>query len=123
MRETVARVILMPVTVEIEALALRLPEPFPRDLPDCLNASTAMVEGMPLVTADARGFGGQRCWLRSGRRRNSAWLKRPVSLGPSHSRGRLSPHFSFCPNILSYCVPTFRLQGGLVPLRLGYNVL
>jgi PIN domain nuclease of toxin-antitoxin system len=53
-RETVARVILKPVTAEIAALALRLPGPFPRDPADRLIASTAMVEGMPLVTADAR---------------------------------------------------------------------
>jgi PIN domain nuclease of toxin-antitoxin system len=46
-RETVARVILKPVTAEIAALAVRLPEPFPRDPPDRLIASTAMVEGMP----------------------------------------------------------------------------
>lgn len=54
MRETVARVILKPVTAEIAALAMRLPEPFPRDPGDRLIASTAMVEGMRLVTADAR---------------------------------------------------------------------
>ena len=53
-RETVARVILKPVTAEIAALAVRLPEPFPRDPPDRLIASTAMVEGMRLVTADVR---------------------------------------------------------------------
>jgi len=53
-RETVARVILRPVTPEIAALAVRLPEPFPKDPADRLIASTAMVEGMPLVTADAR---------------------------------------------------------------------
>jgi PIN domain nuclease of toxin-antitoxin system len=53
-RETVARVILRPVTAEIAALAVRLPEQFPRDPADRLIASTAMVEGMPLVTADMR---------------------------------------------------------------------
>jgi PIN domain nuclease of toxin-antitoxin system len=53
-RETVARVILKPVTAEIAALAVRLPEPFARDPADRLIASTAMVEGMRLVTADAR---------------------------------------------------------------------
>jgi PIN domain nuclease of toxin-antitoxin system len=53
-RETVVRVILKPVTAEIAALAVRLPETFPRDPADRLIASTAMVEGMPLVTADAR---------------------------------------------------------------------
>jgi PIN domain nuclease of toxin-antitoxin system len=53
-RETVARVILRPVTVEVAVLAARLPEPFPRDPADRLIAATAMVEGMTLVTADAR---------------------------------------------------------------------
>jgi PIN domain nuclease of toxin-antitoxin system len=53
-RETVARVILRPVTPEIAALAVRLPDPFPKDPSDRLIASTAIVEGMPLVTADRR---------------------------------------------------------------------
>jgi PIN domain nuclease of toxin-antitoxin system len=53
-RETVARVILRPATPEIAALAVRLPDPFPKDPADRLIASTAMVEGMTLVTADAR---------------------------------------------------------------------
>jgi PIN domain nuclease of toxin-antitoxin system len=51
-REIVARVILRPVTAEIAALAVRLPEQFPKDPADRLIASTAMVEGMALVTAD-----------------------------------------------------------------------
>ena len=53
-RETVARVILRPATPEIAALAVRLPKEFPKDRTDRLIAATAMVEGMPLVTADAR---------------------------------------------------------------------
>src|ERR1700685_3526401 len=53
-RETVARVILRPVTVEVAVLAAGLPESFPRDPADRLIAATAMVGGMPLVTADAR---------------------------------------------------------------------
>ena len=53
-RETVARVILRPVTVEVAVLAARLPEAFPRDPADRLIAATAIVEGMPLVTADTR---------------------------------------------------------------------
>jgi PIN domain nuclease of toxin-antitoxin system len=53
-RETVARVILRPVTVEVAVLAARLPEPFPRDPADRLIAATAIVEGIPLVTADTR---------------------------------------------------------------------
>ena len=53
-RETVARVILRPATPEIAALAVRLPKDFPKDPSDRLIAATAMVEGMPLVTADTR---------------------------------------------------------------------
>jgi PIN domain nuclease of toxin-antitoxin system len=53
-RETVARVILRPLTVEVAVLAAGLPESFPRDPADRLIAATAIVEGMPLVTADAR---------------------------------------------------------------------
>jgi PIN domain nuclease of toxin-antitoxin system len=53
-RETVARVILRPATPEIAALAVRLPDPFPKDPSDRLIAATAMVEGAPLVTADMR---------------------------------------------------------------------
>ena len=53
-RETVARVILRPATPEIAALAVRLPDPFPKDPSDRLIAATAMVEGAPLVTADLR---------------------------------------------------------------------
>jgi PIN domain nuclease of toxin-antitoxin system len=53
-RETVARVIPRPVTPEIAALAVRLPEEFPKDPADRLIAATAIVEGMALVTADTR---------------------------------------------------------------------
>jgi hypothetical protein len=119
-RETVARVILKPVTAEIAALALRLPGPFPRVRADRLIASTAMVEGMPHVTADSAAKGVGYGLVGVGIRHGSIG---PMSLGPPDSRGRLSPHFSFCPNILSYCVPTFLVRGGLVPVRLGYNVL
>jgi PIN domain nuclease of toxin-antitoxin system len=52
--EAVARVILRPATPEIAALAVRLPPEFPKDPSDRLIAATAMVEGMPLVTADQR---------------------------------------------------------------------
>jgi PIN domain nuclease of toxin-antitoxin system len=53
-RETIARVILRPVTPEIAALGVRLPKDFPKDPADRLIAATAIVEGMPLVTADLR---------------------------------------------------------------------
>ena len=51
-RETVARVILRPVTPEIASVAVRLPVGYPKDPADRLIGSTAIVEGMPLVTAD-----------------------------------------------------------------------
>jgi PIN domain nuclease of toxin-antitoxin system len=51
-RETVARVILKPMTPEIAALAVRLPETYPKDPADRLTGATAIVEGVPLVTAD-----------------------------------------------------------------------
>jgi PIN domain nuclease of toxin-antitoxin system len=53
-RETVARVILKPMTPEIAVLAVRLPASFPKDPADRLITSTAMIEGVPLVTADIR---------------------------------------------------------------------
>src|SRR5215469_2944764 len=53
-RETVARVILKPMTPEIASLAVRLPAGFPKDPADRLIASTAIVESVPLVTADTR---------------------------------------------------------------------
>jgi PIN domain nuclease of toxin-antitoxin system len=52
-RETVSRVIVKPMTPEITALAVRLPQNFPRDPADRVIAATAIIEGMPLVTADA----------------------------------------------------------------------
>jgi PIN domain nuclease of toxin-antitoxin system len=51
-RETVARVILRPMTPEIAAQAARLPKQFPRDSADRLIAATALIEGAPLITAD-----------------------------------------------------------------------
>jgi PIN domain nuclease of toxin-antitoxin system len=53
-RETVSRVIVKPMTPEIVGLAVRLPVDYPKDPADRVIASTAMVEGMALVTADER---------------------------------------------------------------------
>jgi PIN domain nuclease of toxin-antitoxin system len=53
-QELVGRAILRPVTPEIAALSVRLPAIFPKDPADRLIAATAMVEGIPLVTADKR---------------------------------------------------------------------
>ena len=51
-RETVARVALKPMTPEIAAMAVRLPAHYPKDPADRVIASTAIVDAMPLVTAD-----------------------------------------------------------------------
>jgi len=51
-RETISRVILKPLTPAIAALAVRLPEKYPRDPADRIIGATAIVEGMALVTAD-----------------------------------------------------------------------
>jgi len=48
----VARAILKPLTPAIVALAVRLPEKYLRDPADRIIGATAIVEGMPLVTAD-----------------------------------------------------------------------
>ena len=53
-RESVSRVIVMPITPEIVALAVRLPDTYPKDPADRLIASTASVDGLTLVTADER---------------------------------------------------------------------
>src|SRR6266568_1059725 len=53
-RETISRVIVMPMSPEIVALAVRLPSDYPKDPADRLIASTAIVDGIPLVTADER---------------------------------------------------------------------
>lgn len=51
-RETVSRVIVQPMTPEIVAAAVRLPSTFPKDPADRIIASTALVQNLPLLTAD-----------------------------------------------------------------------
>jgi len=51
-QETVSRIIVAPLIPVIAALAVRLPEKFPRDPADRIIAATATVEAAPLVTAD-----------------------------------------------------------------------
>ncbi len=53
-RDTVSRVIIKPMTPEIVATAVRLPTSYPRDPAHRVIAATAIVEGVPLVTADQR---------------------------------------------------------------------
>jgi PIN domain nuclease of toxin-antitoxin system len=52
LRETTARVIVKPLTPEIAAQAVRLPATFPKDPADRQIAATAMLESIPLITAD-----------------------------------------------------------------------
>jgi len=53
-REAVSRVVVIPMRPEIVALAVRLPNTCPRDPADRVITSTAVVDGIPLVTADER---------------------------------------------------------------------
>jgi PIN domain nuclease of toxin-antitoxin system len=53
-REFATCVVVKPMTPEIVGAAVRLPTTFPKDPADRLIAATALVEGMPLVTADQR---------------------------------------------------------------------
>ena len=53
-REMVSRVVLIPMRPEIVALAVRLPDTCPKDPGDRVITSTAIVDGIPLVTADER---------------------------------------------------------------------
>jgi len=52
--DAVAMVVVKPINPQIAAFAVRLPTTFPKDPIDRLIASTAMWEGIPLVTADER---------------------------------------------------------------------
>jgi PIN domain nuclease of toxin-antitoxin system len=52
--EAVSRVVLEPMTPQIVALAARLPASFPKDPADRVITATAILEGIPLVTADQR---------------------------------------------------------------------
>jgi PIN domain nuclease of toxin-antitoxin system len=53
-RETISRVAVKSMSPDVVAVAAHLPENYPRDPSDRLIGSTAIVEGMPLVTADER---------------------------------------------------------------------
>ena len=50
--EVEARFIVLPITGAACVRALALPESYPRDPADRMIAATALVEGLPLVTAD-----------------------------------------------------------------------
>ena len=53
-RESVSRVAVKSMSPEIAALAAHLPESYPKDPSDRLIGSTAIVEGMTLITADEK---------------------------------------------------------------------
>jgi PIN domain nuclease of toxin-antitoxin system len=53
-RDCVSKVIVRPITPEITARAVRLPTTYPKDPQDRLIGSTAIVEGIPLITADEK---------------------------------------------------------------------
>jgi PIN domain nuclease of toxin-antitoxin system len=53
-RETVSRVEVKPIRPEIVAVAAHLPDNYPKDPSDRLIGSTAIVEGMALITADEK---------------------------------------------------------------------
>ncbi len=53
-RDCVSKVVVRPLTPEIAARAVRFPETYPKDPQDRIIGSTAIVEGLPLITADER---------------------------------------------------------------------
>ncbi|HXF11616.1 MAG TPA: type II toxin-antitoxin system VapC family toxin [Terriglobales bacterium] len=53
-RETISRVVVKVMSPEIVALAAHLPDSYPKDPSDRMIGSTAIVEGIPLVTADEK---------------------------------------------------------------------
>jgi PIN domain nuclease of toxin-antitoxin system len=53
-REAISRVIVKSMSPEIVAVAAHLPDSYPKDPSDRLIGSTAIVEGMTLVTADEK---------------------------------------------------------------------
>ena len=53
-RESVSRVAVKSMSPEIAALAAHLPDSYPKDPGDRLIGSTAIVEGMTLITADEK---------------------------------------------------------------------
>ncbi len=46
--------IVKPITAQIAAASTTFPDPYPRDPMDRLIGATALVEGIPLITADER---------------------------------------------------------------------
>lgn len=53
-RETISRMVVKSLSPEIVAVAAHMPDNYPKDPSDRLIGSTAIVSGMPLVTADEK---------------------------------------------------------------------
>ena len=53
-QQMTARVAVLPITPEIAATAVQFPAIYPKDPQDRLIGATALVHGIPLVTADER---------------------------------------------------------------------
>jgi PIN domain nuclease of toxin-antitoxin system len=63
--EIEARFVVLPITGRVCVRAVRLPPSYPKDPADRLIAATALVEGVPLVTADED--------IRSSKTLNTIW--------------------------------------------------
>jgi PIN domain nuclease of toxin-antitoxin system len=59
MRDCATSLVVLPITAEIAIQAVRMPNSFPKDPQDRLIGATALVENLPLITADKqiRGSG------------------------------------------------------------------
>jgi PIN domain nuclease of toxin-antitoxin system len=53
-KEITGRVAVLPITPEIAATAAHFPDSYPKDPQDRLIGATALVHGIPLITADDR---------------------------------------------------------------------
>ena len=54
LEEIESHFVVLPLSSQVAARAVRLPASFPRDPMDRIIGTTAIVEGLPLVTADAQ---------------------------------------------------------------------
>ena len=51
-RQCASRMTVLPITPEIAARAVSLPDRYPKDFRDCLIGATVLIEGIQLVTLD-----------------------------------------------------------------------
>jgi PIN domain nuclease of toxin-antitoxin system len=54
LQEIESRFVVLPLSSQVAARAVQLPASYPRDLMDRIIGATAIVEGLPFVTADAQ---------------------------------------------------------------------